>query len=74
MRRRDDAVLELLYGSGLRVGELCGLRRHDLALERGVVRVWGKGGKQRQVPLSDPAAAAVAGGIAWLSIRATGRL
>ena len=63
VRLRDDAVLEVLYGSGLRVGELCGLRPTDLALERGLVRVWGKGGKQRQVPLSDPAVAAVD---AWL--------
>ena len=51
---RDQAVLELLYGSGLRVGELCGLRTGDLELGRGLVRVWGKGGKQRLVPLSDP--------------------
>jgi site-specific recombinase XerD len=64
VRLRDDAVLELLYGSGLRVGELCGLRPGDLDLDRRVVRVWGKGAKQRQVPVSDPAAAAVA---AWLA-------
>jgi integrase/recombinase XerC len=51
---RDGAVLELLYGSGLRVGELCGLEIGDLDLRRGLVRVWGKGSKQRQVPLSDP--------------------
>ena len=64
VRLRDDAVLELLYGSGLRVGELCGLRPDDLVLDRRVVRVWGKGAKQRQVPVSDPAAVAVA---AWLA-------
>ena len=61
---RDDAVLELLYGSGLRVGELCGLRPDDLDLDEGLVRVWGKGAKQRRVPLSAPAVQAVA---AWLA-------
>ncbi|MDP9006054.1 MAG: tyrosine-type recombinase/integrase [Actinomycetota bacterium] len=63
IRLRDDAVLELLYGSGLRVGELCGLRPGDLELDHGSVRVWGKGAKQRQVPLSRPAAEAVS---AWI--------
>lgn len=47
--RRDDAVLELLYGSGIRVAELCGLDVDDLDLERRVVTVTGKGDKQRQV-------------------------
>ena len=56
---RDLAIVELLYGSGLRVSELCGLRRDDLDLARGEVRVWGKGSKQRLVPLSDPAVAAL---------------
>ncbi len=54
VRQRDDAVLELLYGSGLRVSELCDLRPEDLDLVTGVVRVWGKGSKQRQVPMSEP--------------------
>lgn len=56
---RDDAVLELLYGSGLRVGELCGLDLGDVDLGAATVRVWGKGGKQRQVPMSAPSVAAV---------------
>ncbi|MFP4512054.1 MAG: tyrosine recombinase [Acidimicrobiales bacterium] len=56
---RDDAVIELLYGSGLRVGELCGLVAGDLDLRRRQVRVWGKGDKQRRVPLSAAAAQAV---------------
>ena len=60
---RDLAIVELLYGSGLRVSELCGLRYEDLDLARGEVRVWGKGSKQRLVPLSDPAVAALR---AWL--------
>lgn len=64
VRLRDDAVLELLYGSGLRVAELCALRPEDLALAQRVVTVWGKGAKQRRVPLSEPAAEAVA---AWLT-------
>jgi integrase/recombinase XerC len=58
-RARDDAVLELLYGSGLRVGELCGLRVGDLDLDRRTVTVWGKGSRQRQVPISKPAAGAL---------------
>lgn len=58
-RRRDDAVVELLYGSGLRVSELCGIRRGDVDLTRSRVIVTGKGAKQRYVPLSDPASAAV---------------
>ena len=56
---RDLAVLELLYGSGLRVSELCGLDVDDVDTERNLVRVWGKGSKQRQVPVSPPAAEAV---------------
>lgn len=51
-RRRDDAVLELLYGSGVRVSELCGLDLGDVDLEAAAVVVWGKGSKQRRVPLS----------------------
>jgi len=65
-RLRDDAVLELLYGSGVRVGELCGLQLDSLDLVAGAVTVWGKGAKQRRVPLSDPAAAALR---AWMGIR-----
>jgi len=49
---RDDALLELLYGSGLRVAELCGLGLSDLDLKHRSVTVWGKGGKQRRVPMS----------------------
>jgi integrase/recombinase XerC len=59
VRLRDDAVLELLYGSGLRVSELCGLRPGDLDLAHGTVTVWGKGAKQRQVPVTVPAAEAL---------------
>ena len=65
-RRRDDAVLELLYGSGLRVSELCGLDIDHLDLGRRTAVVWGKGAKQRQVPLSDVAIEALN---AWMSIR-----
>ena len=53
-RARDDAVLELLYGSGMRVGELCALSLGDVDLRRARAIVWGKGGKQRAVPLSEP--------------------
>ena len=64
VRLRDLAVLELLYGSGLRVAELCGLGLGDVDVRRHLVTVWGKGSKQRQVPISPPASAAVE---AWLS-------
>ena len=60
---RDDAVLELLYGSGMRVAELCGLDVDDLDLTRGVVTVTGKGSKQRQVLVHDTCVAAVR---AWI--------
>lgn len=58
-RLRDDAVVEVLYGSGLRVSELVALDVDDLELDRGRARVWGKGGKQRVVPLGEPACLAV---------------
>jgi integrase/recombinase XerD len=48
---RDRAILELLYGSGLRISELTGLDVDDLDLEEGSVRVLGKGGKEREVPI-----------------------
>ncbi len=58
-RRRDDAVLELLYGSGLRVSEVCDLNTDSADLSAGTIRVWGKGEKERIVPLSAPAVAAL---------------
>jgi len=66
-RLRDDAVLEVLYGSGVRVAELCGLQVDHLDLAGGSMSVWGKGSKQRRVPLGDPAVVALR---AWLAIRA----
>ena len=65
-RRRDDAVLEVLYGSGLRVGELCGLDLAALDLDRSAVTVLGKGAKERRVPLSNPAIQALR---SWLRVR-----
>jgi integrase/recombinase XerC len=65
-RTMDDAVLELLYGSGLRVSELCGLDTSSLDLDAAAVVVWGKGSKQRRVPLSQPSVAALR---RWLRIR-----
>jgi integrase/recombinase XerC len=59
VRLRDNAALELLYGSGLRVSELCGLLVDDVDLKSGWVTVWGKGAKQRRVPMSETAAIAV---------------
>lgn len=56
---RDRAVLELLYASGLRVSELCGLQVADADLDVGRVRVVGKGDKEREVPVGDIARDAV---------------
>ncbi len=61
---RDLAMLELLYGCGLRLSELVGLDVEDVDLSAGIVRVLGKGGKQRQVPLGRLARAATR---AWLA-------
>jgi integrase/recombinase XerC len=57
---RDLAVLEVLYGAGLRVAECCGLRRTDCDLGRGLVTVVGKGSKVRRVPIGAPAVDALA--------------
>ena len=56
---RDRALVELLYGAGLRVSEAVGLEKNGVALEERIVRVLGKGGKERLVPLGRPAAEAV---------------
>ena len=56
---RDVAMLELLYATGIRVGELAGLDVDDVDGERRVVRVLGKGRKERSVPYGTPAAAAL---------------
>ena len=65
-RLRDRALIELLYGAGLRVGELVGLDVRDLDLLRGDVRVLGKGGKERIVPLPEGAREALED---WLTER-----
>lgn len=57
---RDHAALELLYGAGIRVSELCGLDVGDVDLDRGTARVLGKGEKERVVPFGAPASRAVA--------------
>ena len=56
---RDTALLELLYGSGLRIAEATALDVDEIDLARARVVVWGKGAKQRTVPLSEPAVDAV---------------
>jgi site-specific recombinase XerD len=61
---RDTAVLELLYAAGLRVAELCGLDRSGVDLGSRIVTVTGKGDKERQVPIHDQAASALAD---WLA-------
>ena len=57
---RDTALLELLYGCGLRVSEAANLDRENVSLEESTVRVWGKGAKERQTPL---------GAKAWNALR-----
>lgn len=52
---QDGALLELLYGSGLRIAEATALDVDEVDVARGRLTVWGKGGKQRTVPLSEPA-------------------
>ena len=57
---RDRAMLEMLYATGLRVSELVGLKTFQVSLESGVVRVMGKGSKERLVPLGEEA-------VSWIS-------
>jgi integrase/recombinase XerC len=61
---RNAAIVELLYATGARVSELCGLDVDDLDAGRHTVRLLGKGAKERTVPLGEPAAAAVG---SWLA-------
>lgn len=56
---RDDAMVELFYGSGLRLSELHSLNLDDIFLDEMWLVVWGKGGKQRQVPLTNKSVFAV---------------
>lgn len=64
--RRDRAILEMLYGCGLRVSELCSLRISHVYADEGFVRIVGKGNKERLVPLGEPAAEAF---ISYLEVR-----
>jgi integrase/recombinase XerC len=64
---RDRALFELAYSSGLRVAELSGLDVTAVDLASGEVRVWGKGAKERIVPVGGPARDAIR---AWLAVRA----
>lgn len=52
---RDRAILEILYGSGIRVGELCGLSLDDYQPDAGCLLVYGKGAKERLAPIGKPA-------------------
>ena len=63
---RDRAILEVLYGCGLRVSEVCGLLISHVYFEEGFVRVVGKGDKERLVPIGAPALDALK---AWLDVR-----
>lgn len=64
--KRDLAMLELFYGSGLRLAELVGIDLRNLDLQGGFVTVTGKGNKVRQVPLGAPCIAAIE---SWLAVR-----
>ncbi|MGN6721918.1 MAG: tyrosine recombinase XerC [Marmoricola sp.] len=66
--RRDRALIEMLYATGIRVSELCGLDIDDVDRQRRVIRVLGKGRKERTVPYGVPAAEAVDD---WLAVRGT---
>ncbi|WP_018868855.1 tyrosine recombinase XerC [Thioalkalivibrio sp. ALgr3] len=66
LARRDRAMLELLYGSGLRLAELTGLDLPDVDREAGMVRVLGKGRRERRVPAGRMALAALRD---WLAVR-----
>ena len=61
---RDCAMVEVLYASGARVGELCGLDFGDIDYERQTIRVLGKGNKERTIPIGNPAMSALR---AWLA-------
>jgi integrase/recombinase XerC len=65
--KRDAALLEVLYGTGMRLSELLAMRHEDLRMDRGTVRVLGKGNKERFVPLGTHAASALAD---YLAVRA----
>lgn len=67
LQQRDTALVELLYGSGLRISEALGLNMVDVQSQSGVVRVLGKGSKERLAPLSDASQNALS---AWLRVRA----
>jgi integrase/recombinase XerC len=64
MALRDRLIVEMLYATGIRVSELCGLDIDDVDQSRRVLRVLGKGDKQRTVPFGEPAFKALR---AWLS-------
>ncbi|HEV2843533.1 MAG TPA: tyrosine recombinase XerC, partial [Thermoanaerobaculia bacterium] len=70
LERRDRALLEVLYAAGLRVSELVGLDWKDIDLSARVLRVMGKGSKERMVPFGRPAAEALR---AWLEVWETAR-
>lgn len=65
---RDRAILELFYASGIRLGELCGLTVEDVNVDQRLVKVTGKGNKERIVPVGRPAAEALS---AYLAVRET---
>ena len=60
---RDVAILEMLYATGARVGELCGLDFNDIDYDRQTIRVLGKGNKERTIPFGNPALRALT---SWL--------
>lgn len=70
-QRRDRAILEVLYASGMRIGELVGMSMSDLDLDSGLTRVFGKGSKERIVPLGRHARVALT---EWLTADGRGAM
>lgn len=67
--KKEKAIIELLYGSGIRAGELCRLMIEDIDFNALLIKVRGKGGRDRVVPMSKPASAAT---LDWLGDRRVG--
>ena len=70
---RNSCMIEMLYSCGMRVSELCGLKNTDLNFERGFVRVFGKGAKERLIPMGERAISALKRFLPYRAIVMDGR-